>query len=523
MYRIQRYVRAVLKLLAFSIPGFLLLALRYLLRTPQPLESVLPGEARLYKWTRGYIFYKIAGAPDAPPLVLLHGPEIGASSYEMRHIMEGLARHYRVYALDLLGFGLSDRPHIDYSATIYVTLYRDFLKDVVGQPAVLLASGLSCNYSIAVAAEQPELCQRVVLLSPVSLFEDKRQPGWLTTLLTPGPGLFLYAFLTWRVVLRGVVAQQRMQPYQDVSALELDYVSAAAHQLGAHYAALAWLGGKLHLNVLSQFEGLQQPVLLIWGVQALHDARLMSGKHSISAQTQVVLIRDAGVRVQEERPTKIVANVLAWLADEASPDAADAPSRLSSMPDTHVIVPAAATDAASEGAATMSAESVASEYTPDEGAEDTRPVHMPDEGAEDIGPAHISDVRADNKEIGRTSDARADSIDEEYTPVSAEERPASSEVTAGVAEQAIQEAPAGVAKPALPEAAVEDAKPAMGEETAAANEEDTLIVTAQAYCVKCRQKRIMQNARRVVTKNGRNAIEGICPVCGTKLFRFIAS
>lgn len=43
-----------------------------------------------------------------------------------------------------------------------------------------------------------------------------------------------------------------------------------------------------------------------------------------------------------------------------------------------------------------------------------------------------------------------------------------------------------------------------------------------AYCVKCHEKREMQNEQRIVTKNGRNALEGTCPVCGTKLFRFIA-
>jgi hypothetical protein len=42
----------------------------------------------------------------------------------------------------------------------------------------------------------------------------------------------------------------------------------------------------------------------------------------------------------------------------------------------------------------------------------------------------------------------------------------------------------------------------------------------EAYCVKCKVKRPIQNARKTVTKNGRNAIEGVCPVCGTRLFRF---
>src|SRR5712692_9546917 len=75
-----------------------IVALRHLLETPQQLESPLPGEAHFYHWKQGYIFYKVLGAMDAPALVLLHAPEVGASAYEMRKIMAPLAQYYRVYA-----------------------------------------------------------------------------------------------------------------------------------------------------------------------------------------------------------------------------------------------------------------------------------------------------------------------------------------------------------------------------------------------------------------------------------------
>ena len=43
--------------------------------------------------------------------------------------------------------------------------------------------------------------------------------------------------------------------------------------------------------------------------------------------------------------------------------------------------------------------------------------------------------------------------------------------------------------------------------------------TAQACCVKCRAKREMKNPQSITTKNGRHAMKGTCPVCGTSLFR----
>jgi RNase P subunit RPR2 len=41
----------------------------------------------------------------------------------------------------------------------------------------------------------------------------------------------------------------------------------------------------------------------------------------------------------------------------------------------------------------------------------------------------------------------------------------------------------------------------------------------QAYCMKCRKMREMKNTKRITMKNGRPATEGVCPVCGTKMFR----
>ena len=41
----------------------------------------------------------------------------------------------------------------------------------------------------------------------------------------------------------------------------------------------------------------------------------------------------------------------------------------------------------------------------------------------------------------------------------------------------------------------------------------------QAYCVKCRAKREMKDAKAIIMKNGKPATQGVCPVCGTKMFR----
>jgi len=43
----------------------------------------------------------------------------------------------------------------------------------------------------------------------------------------------------------------------------------------------------------------------------------------------------------------------------------------------------------------------------------------------------------------------------------------------------------------------------------------------EAYCMKCKAKKTITEAVKVVTKNGRNAISGKCADCGCKMFKFV--
>jgi len=40
-----------------------------------------------------------------------------------------------------------------------------------------------------------------------------------------------------------------------------------------------------------------------------------------------------------------------------------------------------------------------------------------------------------------------------------------------------------------------------------------------AYCVKCKKSREMKNPKQVKMKNGRPAVTGTCPTCGTKMYK----
>jgi len=50
--------------------------------------------------------------------------------------------------------------------------------------------------------------------------------------------------------------------------------------------------------------------------------------------------------------------------------------------------------------------------------------------------------------------------------------------------------------------------------------DDTMVT---GYCVKCRTKRDMKDAKQITMKNGKPATQGVCPECGTKMFKIGAA
>ncbi|HUS16405.1 MAG TPA: alpha/beta fold hydrolase, partial [Chloroflexia bacterium] len=103
---------------------------RYIDLQTGPLPEQLPAQPQEYESRFGRVVYYAAGPTSAPPLVLIHGHNAAGTAYEFRRQFHALAEHYYVIAPDLLGYGLSERPPIDYRAATYIELIRDLLREV---------------------------------------------------------------------------------------------------------------------------------------------------------------------------------------------------------------------------------------------------------------------------------------------------------------------------------------------------------------------------------------------------------
>ena len=121
--------------------------------------------------------YISAGPEDGPVFLLVHG--FGASGFHWRRNVNALAAAgYRVYAIDLVGFGLSSKPVIEYDSRLWREQCAAFLREVAGcgegKRAIVAGNSIGGYCALSVGAAYPDLCMGVASLNGAGRF-------------TPGP------------------------------------------------------------------------------------------------------------------------------------------------------------------------------------------------------------------------------------------------------------------------------------------------------------------------------------------------
>lgn len=128
----------------------------------QQLATVSTLEKLTWIWKGHKIQYTVMGS--GRPVVLLHG--FGASIGHWRQNIPVLAAGgYRVFAIDLLGFGGSDKPALDYSLELWEELIVDFFSSHIEQPAIFVGNSIGALLSLMVVADRPEICAGAVLIN----------------------------------------------------------------------------------------------------------------------------------------------------------------------------------------------------------------------------------------------------------------------------------------------------------------------------------------------------------------------
>jgi pimeloyl-ACP methyl ester carboxylesterase len=216
-----------------------------------PLPLALNAERHLFTGRiAGLLNYYVDDAADGRPLVLVHSINAGASSYEMRPLFEQYRGQRPVYALDLPGFGFSERSDRHYTPAMYAAAIQDFLEQIVQMPSDVIALSLSSEFAARAALDAPSLFHSLVVISPTGLSKAKEgdeagnagSAGFYQFLAAPLWSQAIYDLLVTRPSLQYFLQRSFHGPVDEGMA---NYAYLATHQPGARYAPLYFVSGRL--------------------------------------------------------------------------------------------------------------------------------------------------------------------------------------------------------------------------------------------------------------------------------------
>lgn len=278
-------------------------------RRARRLPAARWGSGDRYAWKAGDVQFQRLG--EGPAIVLVHSFGPGHAGTEWRRVAELLAAEHEVLVPDLLGWGASEKSAKRYDGELYIELLGDFLKDVVGQPAVLVAAGLPSAYAVQVAVDQPEEVRALGLVVPTGLDLHGDEPDLKDAVVhrllrLPILGTSALNVYTSRSAISNYLRREVYASPAIVDDALVEEHYRRAHLPGAHAALAAYLAGYLNHGVRDLLARLDVPVWIAWGRRALSPAVETADlwlRHLDGAQLEV--LESCGVLPHAESPDEL--------------------------------------------------------------------------------------------------------------------------------------------------------------------------------------------------------------------------
>jgi len=296
--------------------------------TAQHLPAQIPLETHVWTWQTHKIQYAVAGT--GCPLLLIHG--FGASIGHWRKNIPVLAAAgYQVFALDLLGFGDSDKPLLDYSLDLWLEQIQAFWQAKIQTPTLFIGNSIGGLLSLMALSHCPEIAAGGVLINcagglthrPEELNVPLRlmMGGFATIVSSPLTGPLLFNFIRQKSRLRRTLSQV----YRDRAAIteelvEMIYQPTCHPNAQKVFASIVTSPpGPTPNDLLPQCD---RPLLILWGEDdpwtPIAGSKPYQERAAAREDTVFQSIPRAGHCPHDEKPEQVNALILDWLDNIAT-------------------------------------------------------------------------------------------------------------------------------------------------------------------------------------------------------------
>ncbi len=237
---------------------------------------------------------------SGPPLILIHG--IGGDADDWAFCLQALSSSHRVIALDMLGFGRSDKPHIEYTLGGFVEVLERFLRALGIERATLVGGSLGGWIAAAYTLRFPESVDKLVLVDSAGVWEGITElPVDLhVSSLAHMREVFGHLFCDKSLATDALIEMAYQQHLERGDGYTIDSVLRNLSD------------GREHLD--DRIAELRVPTLVIWGEQdEMIPVELGRRIHRLIAGSRLQVIPKCGHLPALEKPAEFVRCVLEFL------------------------------------------------------------------------------------------------------------------------------------------------------------------------------------------------------------------
>jgi pimeloyl-ACP methyl ester carboxylesterase len=242
------------------------------------------------------------GPADGRPLVLLHG--IGASAERWSRVIPTLSKYFRVITPDIVGFGYSDKPTVEYTMDFFLEFFNGFLDNLDISKVSVIGSSFGGHLATEFAIKSNRKIEKLVLASPAGMMRTSTPTldGYIMAALYP---TFENAFKAFR--------EMAHDPDAVTEGIVMDFVNRMKLP-NAKYAFMSTLLGMRHAPKLQGRLGkIISPVLLVWGDSDRMIPVQYSKEYSEIPDSELVVIKNCGHTPYVEKPMTFNKLVLKFL------------------------------------------------------------------------------------------------------------------------------------------------------------------------------------------------------------------
>lgn len=284
----------------------------YIIKISTAKDLLKKDTGKFYSFRYGDIFYKVSG--EGKPVLLIHDINECSSGMEWFYLEKKLAKTNKVYTIDVLGCGRSDKPKLVYNSFLYVQMINDFIKDVIGEPTDVIATGKSAAVTIMATKLCKELIDRIILVNPVDLLELDETPDEFSKikkaiLTCPVIGTFIYHMLHSKErIFDQFLNEYFSDPSTDFEEIsEYYYESAHKNKSGSKYLYASIQGNYLNMNINHALKGLDKDIILISGEDFYESDYVPEDYTELNDEIECISIMDTSYLPQLEAPGKFMA------------------------------------------------------------------------------------------------------------------------------------------------------------------------------------------------------------------------